>query len=185
MAVQYFPTLEEFRKKANEGNLIPVWREVLADTETPVSAFYKVAYGRPYGFLLESVEGGEQLARYSFLGSDPFLVFRSKDNSAAILENGVTTLLDLEYGKRDPLDVIKGVLDRFTYVAAPELPKFIGGAVGMIGYDTVRFFEKLPSINEDDIALEDCLFLFTDALLVFDHVKLVRISLGKRSNHSR
>ena len=171
MAVQYFPTLEEFRKKANEGNLIPVWREVLADTETPVSAFYKVAYGRPYGFLLESVEGGEQLARYSFLGSDPFLVFRSKDNSAAILENGVTTLLDLEYGKRDPLDVIKGVLDRFTYVAAPELPKFIGGAVGMIGYDTVRFFEKLPSINEDDIALEDCLFLFTDALLVFDHVK--------------
>jgi anthranilate synthase component 1 len=171
LPAQYFPTLEEFRNKAKSGNLIPVWREVLADTETPVSAFYKVAYGRPYGFLLESVEGGERLARYSFLGSDPFLVFRSKDNKATIVENGETTKIDLEFGKCDPLDIIKGVLDRFTYVPTPELPKFVGGAVGMIGYDTVRFFEKLPSGNVDDINLEDCLFLFTDALLVFDHVK--------------
>ena len=171
MAVKYFPTLEEFRNKANEGNLIPVWREVLADTETPVSAFYKVAYGRPYGFLLESVEGGEQLARYSFLGSDPALVFRSKNNVASVVEHGETTEIPLEWGKVDPLDVLKKLLDRYQYVSSPELPKFVGGAVGMIGYDTVRFFEKLPEKNPDEIGLDDCLFLFTDALLVFDHVK--------------
>jgi len=171
LSVKYFPTLEEFRSKAKDGNLIPVWREVLADTETPVSAFYKVAYGRRFGFLLESVEGGEQLGRYSFLGSDPFLVFRSKGEKATITENGVLTEVSLKFGKKDPLHVIKEILDRYTYVASPELPKFVGGAVGMIGYDTVRFFEKLPNANPDDLNLEDCLFLFTDALIVFDHVK--------------
>jgi anthranilate synthase component 1 len=177
LAAKYFPTLEEFRKKANEGNLIPVWREVLADTETPVSAFYKVAYGRSYGFLLESVEGGEQLARYSFLGSDPFLVLKTKDENATIVENGITTTIKLDRGKYDPLDILKDTLARFQYVPTPELPKFVGGAVGMIGYDTVRFFEKIPTQNPDDIHLEDCLFLFTDALLIFDHVKHKMLAL--------
>jgi anthranilate synthase component I len=148
-----------------------VWREVLADTETPVSAFYKVAYGRPYGFLLESVEGGEQLARYSFLGSDPFLIFRSKDATATVTECGADRTVALERGKYDPLDVLKEIMSRYRYVEAPELPKFVGGAVGMIGYDTVRFFERLPSTNPDDLNLEDCLFLLTDALVIFDHVK--------------
>ena len=88
---KFSPSLDEFRAKAREGNLIPVLTEVLADTETPVSAFYKVAYGRDYGFLLESVEGGEQLARYSFLGSDPLLVFRSEGDSATIQKRGGET----------------------------------------------------------------------------------------------
>jgi anthranilate synthase component 1 len=148
-----------------------VWRETLADMETPVSAFRKIAGGRPHSFLLESVEGGERLARYSFLGSDPFLVFRSKGDTATISEGGHTRTLALTAGARDPLHVLKELLGRYTYVPAPELPPFVGGAVGMIGYDTVRFFEKLPALAADDLGLDDCLFLFTDALLVFDNVK--------------
>lgn len=171
MPATYHPTRDEFLKKAKEGNLIPVWRELLADTETPVSAFYKVAYGREYGFLLESVEGGERLARYSFLGSDPFLVFRSKNQQATIAESGKITEVALNAAECDPLHVLKEILDRYKYVPAPELPRFVGGAVGMIGYDTVRFFEDLPDDNPDELKLEDCLFMFTDALVVFDHVR--------------
>ncbi|HEY3331061.1 MAG TPA: anthranilate synthase component I [Capsulimonadaceae bacterium] len=171
MPTNYFPTRDDFHKKAKLGNLIPVWREVLADTETPVSAFYQIAYGRKYGFLLESVEGGERLARYSFIGSDPFLIFRSKGAEATIEENGVVESTPLEFGKRDPLDVLKELLGRYQYVPTPELPQFVGGAVGMIGYDTVRFFEKLPELNDDVIGLDDCVFMLTDALIVFDHVR--------------
>jgi anthranilate synthase component 1 len=140
MPTNYYPTRADFHKKAHEGNLIPVWREVFADTETPVSAFYQIAYGRKYGFLLESVEGGEHMARYSFIGSDPFLVFRSRELNATIEENGAVATIALEPGKRDPLDVLKKILSRYKYVNSPELPRFVGGAVGMIGYDTVRFF---------------------------------------------
>ena len=165
------PTREEFIEKAALGNLIPVWREVLADTETPVSAYRKIAGDRPNSFLLESVEGGERLARYTFLGSDPFLIFRSKGSAATITENGRTETVTLTAGQRDPLHLLKELLERFTYVPSPELPPFVGGAVGMIGYDTVRFFEKLPVLAEDDLGLDDCIFLFTDALLVFDNVK--------------
>lgn len=171
MPTTYYPSREEFIEKSRQGNLIPIWREVLADTETPVSAFYQVAYGRRYGYLLESVEGGERMARYSFIGSDPFLVFRSKNQTATIEENGVKTEIALEYGKRDPLHIIKEILGRYTYVPSPGLPQFVGGAVGLIGYDVVRFFEKLPEKNEDVIGLDDCIFLFTDALILFDHVQ--------------
>ncbi len=165
------PTREEFLEKAKHGNLIPVWREVLADMETPVSAFRKIAGGRPNSFLLESVEGGERLARYSFLGSDPYLVFRSKGDTATITEGEAAETISLKAGERDPLHVLKEILDRYTYVPSPELPPFVGGAVGMIGYDTVRFFEKLPTLAKDDLGLDDCIFLFTDTLLVFDNVK--------------
>ncbi len=165
------PTRDQFIEKAKQGNLIPVWREALADMETPVSAFRKVAGGRPNSFLLESVEGGERLARYSFLGTDPFMVFRSKGDTATITEGDQTETLTLKAGERDPLHVLKELLGRYTYVSSPELPPFVGGAVGMIGYDTVRFFEKLPVLATDDLGLDDCIFLFTDALLIFDNVK--------------
>ena len=165
------PTRDEFLLKAKQGNLIPVWREVLADMETPVSAYRKIAGGRPNSFLLESVEGGERLARYSFLGSDPFLIYRSKGDTATVTEGDRSETLTLKAGERDPLHVLKELLGRYTYVPAPELPPFVGGAVGMIGYDTVRFFEKLPTLATDDLQIDDCLFLFTDALLVFDNVK--------------
>ncbi|MDR3711064.1 MAG: anthranilate synthase component I [Capsulimonadaceae bacterium] len=169
--MKYSPTRAEFHEKCRQGNLIPVWREVLADTETPVSAFYQIAYGRPYGFLLESVEGGERLARYSFIGTEPFITFRSKGLTATVEQDLHSETFDLEAGRRDPLDVVKEILCRYTYVSAPELPRFVGGAVGMIGYDTVRFFETLPDLNPDDVGIDDCIFLFTDAMVVFDHVK--------------
>jgi len=166
-----FPTRSEFIERARQGNLVPIWREALADTETPVSAFLKVARGRPNSFLLESVAGGEQLARYSFLGSDPHLVFRSKGDTGTIIERGKQTVVKLEAGKRDPLDVLKELMGRYRYVPAPGLPRFVGGAVGMIAYDAVRFFEKLPNLAKDELQLEDCLFLFTDVLTIFDHVQ--------------
>jgi anthranilate synthase component 1 len=168
----FHPTLDEFREQTKQGSLIPVWTEVLADTETPVSAFYKIGHGREYGFLLESVEGGEHLARYSFLGTDPRLIFRSRGNEGAIYEDGKVTNIDLKPGVRDPLHVLKEILGRYKYVPSPDLPQFVGGAVGLIGYDTVRFFENLPMTNPaDESATDDCLFLVTDALIVFDHVK--------------
>ena len=172
-----FPTRDEFIAKSHQGNLIPVWREVLADMETPVSAFRKIAQGRPNSFLLESVEGGERLARYSFLGTDPFMIFRSKGETATVTEGEDTETITLRFGERDPLHVLKSLLGRYTYVPTPELPRFVGGAVGMIGYDTVRFFEKLPTLATDDLQLDDCLFLFTDALLIFDHVKHKMLAL--------
>ena len=165
------PTREEFVEKAKQGNLIPVWREVLADTETPVSAYRKIAGDAANSFLLESVEGGERVARYSFLGTDPFLIFRSKGDAATVTEGGLTEALTLSAGTRDPLHVLQELLERYIYVPSPELPPFVGGAVGMIAYDTVRFLEKLPSLAEDDLKLDDCVFLFTDAILVFDNAK--------------
>lgn len=177
MATMLYPTRDQFIEKARQGNLIPVWREVLADMETPVSAFRKIAGDRPNSFLLESVAGGEHLARYSFLGTDPFLTLRTKGLQATIEEDGKTEHIALEIGKRDPLDVLKELLDRYNYIPTPELPKFVGGAVGMIGYDTVRFFEKLPELAKDDLQLDDCSFLFTDALLIFDHVKHKMLAL--------
>jgi anthranilate synthase component 1 len=177
MPTMFYPTREEFAAKAKEGNLVPVWREVLADMETPVSAFLKIAQGRPNSFLLESVEGGERLARYSFLGSDPLMIFQSKGETATIKQGDQTETIALEYGGRDPLHVLSDLLSRYRYVPAPELPRFVGGAVGMIGYDLVRFFEKLPVLATDDLQLDDCLFLFTDALLIFDHVKHKMLAL--------
>ena len=171
MPITYYPSRDDFRQKATQGNLIPVWRELLADTETPVSAFYKIAYGRKYGFLLESVEGGERLARYTFLGSDPFLVFRSRGMNGSLAENGKVVDFTLAPDTCDPLHVLKQTMQRYQYVPSPELPRFVGGAVGMIGYDTVRFFETLPDENPDELGLDDCIFMFTDALVIFDHVK--------------
>ena len=177
MATMLYPKREQFVEKAQQGNLIPVWREVLADLETPVSAFLKIAGDRPNSFLLESVAGGEHLARYSFLGSDPFMTLRTKGLTATIVEDGRTEEVSLAFGGPDPLHVLKDLLDRYKYVPSPELPKFVGGAVGMIGYDTVRFFERLPERAKDDLLLDDCIFLFTDTLLVFDHVKHKMLAL--------
>ncbi|MDO8586571.1 MAG: anthranilate synthase component I [Armatimonadota bacterium] len=160
------PDKQEFIKRAKQGNLVPVYREILADMETPVSAFKKIA-DSDYTFLLESVEGGERMARYSFLGSGASVIMRSKGRTVEI--NGVTRL-ELK-DSQDPLHVLEQLLAQYRYVPDPELPRFCGGAVGYIGYDMVRFFESLPDLTEDDLNLDDCVFLITDALLVFDHVK--------------
>jgi anthranilate synthase component 1 len=163
------PTREEFITRAEQGNLIPVYREILADRLTPVSAFERIG-GRPGSFLLESVEGGERLARYSFLGSDPFLMLCSKGNVATLTEGKRTRTVVLAPGD-DALTLLKELLGRYTFVETPGLPRFCGGAVGFLAYDMVRYFERLPDAAADDLNVDDCCFLFTHTLLIFDHVK--------------
>ena len=165
----YHPTKDEFIRRSAQGNLVPVYRDVLADMETPVSAYLKIARGK-YSFLLESVEGGERQARYSFLGTDPFLMMKSKGREVQTVERWRADKVQLADGE-DPLHVLKKLLGRYKYVDDPDLPRFCGGAVGYIGYDTVRFFEDLPVKTTDDLDVPDMLFLLTDILLVFDHLK--------------
>ncbi|UCD57774.1 MAG: anthranilate synthase component I [Candidatus Hydrogenedentota bacterium] len=161
----YTPTWEEFKRKAREGNLIPVYRKVLADLETPVSAFLKIDTG-DYSFLLESVEGGDQIAQYSFMGSNPSIIFRAKGKDVTITENGVSTKLESE----DPLVCLKELMQRYQPVATEGIPRFFGGAVGYVGYDAARFFEELPDEAHDDLGLPDVFFVITDKILIFDHV---------------
>src|SRR5881227_2387735 len=120
---EYVPSLDEVKAMVGQGNVVPVYREVVADLETPVSAYLKVARG-DYSFLLESVEGGERLARYSFIGTDPYLVLR-------------------EDGRCDPLLAVESELSKYHLVQLPGLPRFHGGAVGYLAYDGVRHFERL------------------------------------------
>jgi anthranilate synthase component 1 len=162
----YYPNFTDFQKISEEANLIPVYREVLADLETPLSAFRKIDAGN-YSFLLESVEGGEKWARYSFLGSNPSLVFKSKDRSAEIIDQSGMQRLEVE---SDPLELMRSLLRKFSPARVEGLPRFFGGLVGYMGYDLVRFIENLPRLVEDDLHLPDCLFMMTDTLLVFDNL---------------
>ena len=161
------PSLEEFKKLAKSGNLIPVYKEILADLDTPVSAYMKIGDG-DYSFLLESVEGGEKWARYCFLGCDPAVVVSSKGRNITIDENGKRQQSKIESGT--PLSAIKEILARYDPVDVPGLPRFSGGAVGFISYDMVRFFEDLPEDTADDLNVPDSQFIITDTMLVFDNI---------------
>ena len=163
----YHPTKAEFREKAKQGNLIPVWKDVLLDAETPVSAFRKIGNSQ-YAFLLESVEGGETVGRHSFLGSEPFAVFTSKGDTVTIMRDGRRHTRTLGENE-DPLDALEALLAEYKFVPVEGLPKFCGGAVGFIGYDAVRFFEKLPELTTDDLGLPDSMLVLTDTCLIFDH----------------
>ena len=148
----YHPTLAEIKKNKWDGNLIPVFREIVADMETPVSAFLKINRGGN-SFLLESVEGGQRLARYSFIGTEPYreLTIKAKDQI-------------------DPLNLIAEELQKYKVVPLEGLPRFSGGAVGYLSYETVNRFEKLPSPEKDPLNLPEARFMFVDTMLVFDHV---------------
>jgi anthranilate synthase component I len=165
----YSPTFEGFSARAARGNVVPVYRDILADLETPVSAFLKVG-GGPHSFLLESVAGGEQIGRYSFIGGEPFMVLKTKGRRVEVTRDGQTDVRELAEGE-DPLHVLKALMSGIRFVEDPDLPPFCGGAVGYIGYDAVRFFERLPDLKPDDRGLPDCYFVFTDTLLIFDHVR--------------
>jgi anthranilate synthase component 1 len=161
------PSLEDFKRLAVQGNLIPVFEEVHFDWETPISAFRKIDEG-DFSFLLESAEGGEKWGRYSFLGSNPSYVFRSKGDSFEIMNGGKV----IGTGKvRDPLSVLENLLSSHRPVAYPSLPRFSGGAVGYANYELIRSFERLPEIHSLDLDLFDSYFMITDTLLVFDNVK--------------
>ena len=148
----YYPTLEEVKKHKKEGNLMPIYREIIADLETPVSAFLKINRGGN-SFLLESVEGGQRLARYSFIGTDPYRMLTTKGES-----------------KVDPLPLIAEELSKYEIVPISGLPRFCGGAVGYLSYETVTRFEDLPSPDRDPLGLPESLFMFVHTMLIFDHV---------------
>ncbi|ABB32720.1 anthranilate synthase component I [Geobacter metallireducens RCH3] len=162
----YFPDFETFRSLASQGNLIPVCREIMADMDTPVSAFRKIDDGS-YSFLLESIEGGEKWGRYSFLGSNPATVIRTRGTTVEIVTNGETRAVTSD----DPLGFVREYLSRFHPVEIPGLPRFFGGAVGYLGYDMVRHFERLPTEKPAVIGAWDSCFVITDTILIFDTMR--------------
>jgi len=163
----YTPSLTEFTSLAARGNLIPVYREIMADLDTPVSAFRKIDDGRR-AFLLESIEGGEKWARYSFLGAAPTVVVRCRGHLVEVLEEGKEPQRS---ETDDPLGFLREYLARFQPVEVPGLPRFFGGAVGYLGYEMVRHFERLPTAKPAAIGAWDAVFVITDTLLVFDNVQ--------------
>lgn len=163
-----YPLLKDFLRLSKQGNVIPVYKEVSADLDTPVSAFLKLGLN-DYAFLLESVEGQEKIARYSFLGSRPEFIFKSKGKS--IEEINLKTNSNKRFiTNSTPLDELKKIMQHFKPVHLKGLPRFYGGLVGYIGYDMVRFFEEIPDKNPDDLKLPDCVFILTDTILIFDHI---------------
>ena len=152
----YHPTLEQVRGMVGRGNLVPIYREIDADLETPVSAYLKVARP-PYSFLLESVEGGERLARYSFIGTEPYTVLNTGTGP---------------HDRIDPLIPIKAEMDKYRLIPIPDLPRFHGGGVGYLAYDIIRYFEpRVPEPPRDFLGLPEARFMFNDTLLVFDHLR--------------
>lgn len=171
MNTVYSPTLSEFRElAAGPANLIPVYREFAADLETPVSVYLKLMSEVSPSFLLESVEGGEQVGRYSFVGVNPRGMISLNGRSITDQRQDRTETRDLADGE-DLLDVIKDELGRFTPADLPGLPRFQGGAVGYLGYDVVRYFENLPETAESVLDIPDAIFLLADTLVVFDHAR--------------
>jgi anthranilate synthase component 1 len=163
------PSEEAFERLAARGNLIPVVREILADHDTPLSLFRRLDDGQT-AFLLESVEGGEKWARYSFIGSGARAVFRARGRDVEWLEQG---RVRRERAPGDPLELLRARLARL-HPALPEglaLPRFVGGAVGMIGYDWVRFVERLPDRNPDELGLPELCFVFPETVVVYDNVR--------------
>ena len=156
----YTPTLDQVKALSDEGaNLIPIYREISADLETPVSAYLKIARG-PHSFLLESVEGGERQARYSFIGTEPYRV----------LNTGPGT----EAGAIDPLLPVEEELASYRPARVEGLPRFLGGAIGYLAYECVRYFEpRVPAPDADPIGVPESVLMFTDTVLVFDHLKHV------------
>ncbi len=148
----YYPTLEQVKELKKDGNLVPIYYELVADLETPVSAFLKINRGG-YSFLLESVEGGQRLARYSFIGTEPYRVLTTSRKD-----------------ETDPLPLVAEELNKYKIVPVSGLPRFCGGAVGYLAYEAVSRFEALPSPDHDPLGLPESLFMFVDTMLVFDHV---------------
>ncbi len=160
------PTRDIFRQLATPGALVPVYRDVVADLETPVSAYMKIAAGQDYAFLLESVEKADQVGRYSYLGANPSIVFQSRGRHVTISGPNGSDAMECD----QPLDELRALMRQYHPAGADDLPGFYGGAVGYISYDAVRFFETLPDANPDPLQLPDLYFMITDTLLIFDHV---------------
>jgi anthranilate synthase component 1 len=169
VSVRYYPSLDEFLQLARRANLVPVFRQLIGDTLTPVSAFCKIQEG-DWAFLFESVIGRERHGRYSFLGSGPFLRFQAFDRRVQVQEVRGSRLTLTEQDSADPLRLLEERLSTLRGVSVAGLPSFTGGAVGYAGYDTVRYVEHLPSPPPDDRHLPDLCFAFYDRMVIFDHI---------------
>src|SRR6188508_2840283 len=175
----YSPTLEEFTDLARRGNLVPVTRKLLADVETPVSAYFKIR-GQGESFLFESVEGGEHLGRYSFVGCNPRAIIKQTGNRIEVIEGGkvVEKFAIPAPGKepcencvKDGLEVVERVMKKYRPVTLPGLPRFTGGAVGFIGYEFIHDIEPVvPRPAHDELGTPTMYFIVADQLLVFDRV---------------
>ena len=172
MTSNYKPTLSEVQEMAAHGNLVAVYRELPADLETPVSVYLKLRGSDEnrsgLSFLLESVEKGEQLGRFSFIGVHPPMTLVATGDQATVGGAGGTVL---ETQQGDPLQILKELMAGRKPVEQPELPRFNGGVVGYFGYDLVRFMERLPQTATEDLDVPDMMMLFCDNLVVFDHVR--------------
>jgi anthranilate synthase component 1 len=165
----YQPTLEQFEQLSERGNLIPVYRELPADLETPVSVYLKLQDEGP-SFLLESVTGGERVARYSFIGVRPRAVLSAVGDSMFVGSHGHQHTVSLT-DDTDPLAVLRGEMTSLTPVPLPDLPRFSGGAVGFLSYDAVRRFERLPATATNHLELPEATFMLADTLVAFDHAR--------------
>ena len=165
------PDLNEFLKLAKKGNLIPVYEEVLGDMDTPVSAYYKLADKKGYSFLLESVEGEEKVAQFSFLASHPEKVIRARGRTVDIIDLAAgKTRQDHIPAHDSPLKAIRDIMKEYRFVPIPGLPRFCGGLIGYLGYDIARFFENLPNQPDNDLDLPDMLLVLARSLVIFDHL---------------
>ncbi len=163
----YHPSLTEVKELAGQGNVVPVWRELPADLETPVSVYLKLRDDTP-SFLLESVEKGEHMGRYSFLGVEPAGILTARDGQVSLQEDGSVQQLDSP--EIDPLAAAKEILSRYHPTAVNGLPRFCGGMVGYMSYDAARFFDRVPLAPRPGLDLPDAIFLLANSLVIFDHV---------------
>ncbi len=163
------PTAAEFEKLRQQARFVPIYRQLTADTLTPVTAYQRIASGN-FAFLFESVVGGEKVGRFSFVGSQPFLTVTARGTSVVVeSRSGDREQID----NTDPIKVLDACIARYQSVHLPGLPRFLGGAVGYAAYDVVRYTEHLPNIPLDDRQLPDLTFAFYDSMVVFDHIRKV------------
>src|SRR5436305_6952482 len=160
------PDFQEFQRLAKKGNLIPGYDIFPADLLTPVSAYLRMAQGARYSFLLESVEGGEKIARYTFAGAHPEEIFRYA-NGACVLESRDRVVWE----ERDPISFLRERIERFRPVRLPGLPPLVAGAIGYFSYDMVRLIERIPKRLRDEIGLYEAMLMFYHGLVAFDHVQ--------------
>jgi len=160
------PTFKEFCQLAKQGNLIPIYQELLMDLETPLSFFKRLERDR-YSFLLESVEGSERWARYSFLGTQPHCIFKARGNRVEIIENGKSKTLVSDA----PLKLLEELLRGYQTVTVSGVPPFFGGALGYVAYNAVEQFHEIASDKKDPLGMPEIFFLFVQTLIAFDNLK--------------
>jgi anthranilate synthase component I len=160
------PDFKAFCRLAKQGNLVPVYETFTADLLTPVGAHLRIARDAKYSFLLESVEGGETIARYTFTGANPQEVFRARGHVCTLETAGKRIQFD-----ENPIEQLRRLTARYRPVRVPGLPPLIAGAIGYFAYDMVRLVERIPATGRDDLGLDDCVMMFYLGLVAFDHVR--------------